>query len=166
MRRDALSWQRPAFKHRSTWHPPSCHHFPCFRLPLVPACAGGKLNLVSIRLLSTAWRAQDAAAAAKAPHCPHPVLARLASTCSQLRVPWRAQVVDHYDNPRNVGSFNKNDEDVGTGLVGAPACGDVMKLQLRVRLVLSCPLRSAGTGCRHQPCLWHQLRTILYCCAG
>jgi nitrogen fixation protein NifU and related proteins len=44
-------------------------------------------------------------------------------------------VVDHYDNPRNVGSFNKNDEDVGTGLVGAPACGDVMKLQLRVRLV-------------------------------
>lgn len=49
---------------------------------------------------------------------------------------YNAQVVDHYDNPRNVGSFNKNDEDVGTGLVGAPACGDVMKLQLRVRAVL------------------------------
>lgn len=42
------------------------------------------------------------------------------------------KVVDHYENPRNVGSFNKNDEDVGTGMVGAPACGDVMKLQIKV----------------------------------
>jgi len=41
-------------------------------------------------------------------------------------------VLDHYNNPRNVGSMNKNDENVGTGLVGAPACGDVMKLQIRV----------------------------------
>ena len=43
-----------------------------------------------------------------------------------------AKVIDHYENPRNVGSFKKNDEDVGTGLVGAPACGDVMKLQIKV----------------------------------
>jgi nitrogen fixation NifU-like protein len=42
------------------------------------------------------------------------------------------QVVDHYENPRNVGSFGKEDEDVGTGMVGAPACGDVMKLQIKV----------------------------------
>lgn len=42
------------------------------------------------------------------------------------------QVIDHYENPRNVGSFEKGDEDVGTGLVGAPACGDVMKLQIKV----------------------------------
>ena len=42
------------------------------------------------------------------------------------------KVVDHYENPRNVGSMDKNDEDVGTGLVGAPACGDVMKLQIKV----------------------------------
>ena len=42
------------------------------------------------------------------------------------------KVVDHYENPRNVGSLDKNAEDVGTGLVGAPACGDVMKLQIRV----------------------------------
>ena len=42
------------------------------------------------------------------------------------------KVIDHYENPRNVGSFDKNDADVGTGLVGAPACGDVMKLQIRV----------------------------------
>ena len=42
------------------------------------------------------------------------------------------KVVDHYENPRNVGSLDKNAEDVGTGLVGAPACGDVMKLQLRI----------------------------------
>ena len=42
------------------------------------------------------------------------------------------QVLDHYDNPRNVGSFDKADPNIGTGLVGAPACGDVMKLQIRV----------------------------------
>ena len=42
------------------------------------------------------------------------------------------KVVDHYENPRNVGSFDKSDEQVGTGMVGAPACGDVMKLQIKV----------------------------------
>ena len=42
------------------------------------------------------------------------------------------QVIDHYERPRNVGSLDKNDPRVGTGLVGAPACGDVMKLQIRV----------------------------------
>ncbi len=42
------------------------------------------------------------------------------------------KVMDHYENPRNVGSFEKGDEDVGTGMVGAPACGDVMKLQIKV----------------------------------
>lgn len=42
------------------------------------------------------------------------------------------QVIDHYENPRNVGSFEKGDVDVGTGMVGAPACGDVMKLQIKV----------------------------------
>jgi len=42
------------------------------------------------------------------------------------------KVLDHYENPRNVGAFDKNADDVGTGMVGAPACGDVMKLQIRV----------------------------------
>ncbi|NBO17937.1 MAG: Fe-S cluster assembly scaffold IscU [Proteobacteria bacterium] len=42
------------------------------------------------------------------------------------------QLIDHYENPRNVGSMPKEDADVGTGLVGAPACGDVMKLQIKV----------------------------------
>jgi len=42
------------------------------------------------------------------------------------------KVIDHYENPRNVGTLDKNDEDVGTGLVGAPACGDVMRLQVRI----------------------------------
>jgi nitrogen fixation NifU-like protein len=42
------------------------------------------------------------------------------------------KVIDHYENPRNVGSFAKSDTDVGTGMVGAPACGDVMKLQIKV----------------------------------
>jgi nitrogen fixation NifU-like protein len=45
---------------------------------------------------------------------------------------YSSQVIDHYENPRNVGSFDKNDNDVGTGMVGAPACGDVMKLQIKV----------------------------------
>ena len=42
------------------------------------------------------------------------------------------QVIDHYENPRNVGSFDKTDNNIGTGMVGAPACGDVMKLQIKV----------------------------------
>ena len=42
------------------------------------------------------------------------------------------KVIDHYENPRNVGSFDKSDASVGTGMVGAPACGDVMKLQIKV----------------------------------
>ena len=42
------------------------------------------------------------------------------------------KVLDHYENPRNVGSFDKSDERIGTGMVGAPACGDVMKLQIKV----------------------------------
>ena len=42
------------------------------------------------------------------------------------------KVIDHYENPRNVGTFDKNDESVGTGMVGAPACGDVMRLQIKV----------------------------------
>ena len=45
---------------------------------------------------------------------------------------YSAKVLDHYENPRNVGSFDKDDTDVGTGMVGAPACGDVMKLQIKV----------------------------------
>lgn len=42
------------------------------------------------------------------------------------------KVLDHYDNPRNVGTFNQNDTNIGTGMVGAPACGDVMRLQIKV----------------------------------
>merc|ERR1719234_834686 len=45
---------------------------------------------------------------------------------------YHGKVIDHYENPRNVGSMDKNDVNVGTGLVGAPACGDVMKLQIKV----------------------------------
>ena len=45
---------------------------------------------------------------------------------------YSTKVIDHYENPRNVGSFDKDDSEVGTGMVGAPACGDVMKLQIRV----------------------------------
>jgi len=59
------------------------------------------------------------------------------------------QVVDHYENPRNVGSFDKNDVNVGTGVVGAPACGDVMKLQIKVdaegNIVDSC-FKTFGCG--------------------
>ena len=44
-------------------------------------------------------------------------------------------MIDHYENPRNVGSMDKSDKNVGTGLVGAPACGDVMKLQVSINLI-------------------------------
>src|SRR6266581_609640 len=45
---------------------------------------------------------------------------------------YSSKVIDHYENPRNVGGFDKSDDSVGTGMVGAPACGDVMKLQIKV----------------------------------
>ena len=58
------------------------------------------------------------------------------------------QVVDHYENPRNVGSFAKDDEDVGTGMVGAPACGDVMKLQIKVQdgVITDAKFKTYGCG--------------------
>ena len=58
------------------------------------------------------------------------------------------KVLDHYQNPRNVGSLDKNDADVGTGLVGAPACGDVMKLQIRVKdgIIEDAKFKTFGCG--------------------
>jgi nitrogen fixation NifU-like protein len=57
------------------------------------------------------------------------------------------KVIDHYENPRNVGSLDKNDEAVGTGIVGAPACGDVMKLQIRVENGVIVDARFKTYGC-------------------
>jgi nitrogen fixation NifU-like protein len=63
---------------------------------------------------------------------------------------YSAQVIDHYENPRNVGSFSKDDDDVGTGMVGAPACGDVMKLQIKVDkltgLITDAKFKTYGCG--------------------
>lgn len=58
------------------------------------------------------------------------------------------QVIDHYENPRNVGSFDKDDEDIGTGMVGAPACGDVMKLQIKVKdgIITDAKFKTYGCG--------------------
>ena len=58
------------------------------------------------------------------------------------------QVIDHYENPRNVGSFEKNDTDIGTGMVGAPACGDVMKLQIKVKegIIVDAKFKTYGCG--------------------
>ena len=85
--------------------------------------------------LATTARAGAAAAAGGAP--------------AQGRRAYHKNVVDHYENPRNVGSFDKNDANVGTGLVGAPACGDVMKLQIKVddegNIVDSC-FKTFGCG--------------------
>lgn len=57
------------------------------------------------------------------------------------------KVIDHYENPRNVGSFSKDDQDVGTGMVGAPACGDVMKLQIKVKDGIITDARFKTYGC-------------------
>jgi nitrogen fixation NifU-like protein len=59
------------------------------------------------------------------------------------------KVLDHYENPRNVGSFDKGDEDIGTGMVGAPACGDVMKLQIKVNkqgIITDAKFKTYGCG--------------------
>ena len=57
------------------------------------------------------------------------------------------KVIDHYENPRNVGSFAKDDMDIGTGMVGAPACGDVMKLQIKVKDGIITDARFKTYGC-------------------
>ena len=58
------------------------------------------------------------------------------------------KVIEHYENPRNVGSFDKDDPSVGTGLVGAPACGDVMKLQIKVEggVITDAKFKTFGCG--------------------
>ncbi len=58
------------------------------------------------------------------------------------------RVIDHYENPRNVGSFDKSDTDIGTGMVGAPACGDVMKLQIKVEdgVITDAKFKTYGCG--------------------
>jgi nitrogen fixation NifU-like protein len=58
------------------------------------------------------------------------------------------KVIDHYENPRNVGSLDKNDQNVGTGLVGAPACGDVMKLQIKIEdgVIRDAKFKTFGCG--------------------
>jgi nitrogen fixation NifU-like protein len=61
---------------------------------------------------------------------------------------YSTQVIDHYENPRNVGSFAKGDENIGTGMVGAPACGDVMKLQIKVEdgIITDAKFKTYGCG--------------------
>jgi nitrogen fixation NifU-like protein len=62
---------------------------------------------------------------------------------------YSAAVIDHYENPRNVGSFDKGDDTVGTGMVGAPACGDVMKLQIKVSsegIITDAKFKTYGCG--------------------
>ncbi len=58
------------------------------------------------------------------------------------------KVIDHYENPRNVGSLDKSDPDIGTGIVGAPACGDVMKLQIKVEggVIVDAKFKTYGCG--------------------
>jgi len=60
---------------------------------------------------------------------------------------YSAKVLDHYENPRNVGSFDKTDDSIGTGMVGAPACGDVMKLQIKVENDIIVDARFKTYGC-------------------
>ena len=60
---------------------------------------------------------------------------------------YSAKVLDHYENPRNVGSFSNSDSAIGTGIVGAPACGDVMKLQIKVEEGIIVDARFKTYGC-------------------
>lgn len=64
-------------------------------------------------------------------------------------MPYSSKVIDHYENPRNVGVMNASDADVGTGMVGAPACGDVMRLQIRVDdlgVIVDAKFKTYGCG--------------------
>ena len=65
-----------------------------------------------------------------------------------LRRLYHSRIIDHYENPRNVGSFPKSTPNIGTGLVGAPACGDVMKLQIQVEnnIITDAKFKTYGCG--------------------
>ena len=65
-----------------------------------------------------------------------------------MKMAYSDKVLDHYENPRNVGSMDKNDKEVGTGMVGAPACGDVMKLQIKIEddIVKDAVFKTYGCG--------------------
>ena len=69
-------------------------------------------------------------------------------------MPYSDKILDHYNNPRNVGSFEPGDPNVGTGLVGAPECGDVMKLQILVNpdtgMIEDAKFKTFGCGTRHR----------------
>lgn len=85
------------------------------------------------RVLATApASAGKLVASAARPQIASPLLMQQRTGAPAMRRSYHEKVLDHYNRPRNVGSMSKNDGDVGTGLVGAPACGDVMKLQIRV----------------------------------
>ena len=69
------------------------------------------------------------------------------------------KVIDHYTNPQNVGSFDKSDINVGTGLVGAPECGDVMKLQIKVgdnNEIIDAKFKTFGSARQLPPRVWLQ----------
>jgi Fe-S cluster assembly scaffold IscU len=86
------------------------------------ALAGPRIARIASRALSASTRIAT-----------RPVSAQITSSVAVSgRRQYHEKVLDHYSRPRNVGSMSKTDTDVGTGLVGAPACGDVMKLQIRV----------------------------------
>jgi iron-sulfur cluster assembly enzyme ISCU, mitochondrial len=82
-----------------------------------------------LRVAASAVRSLAATTSSSAGHARAGPAAAAASVRARA---YHKSVVDHYENPRNVGSMDKDDRNVGTGLVGAPACGDVMKLQIRV----------------------------------
>jgi iron-sulfur cluster assembly enzyme ISCU, mitochondrial len=84
------------------------------------------------RLATTAPRALSRATLITPLRASTPAQSIVAPASQVQRRNYHEKVLDHYSNPRNVGSMSKADADVGTGLVGAPACGDVMKLQIRV----------------------------------
>ncbi|KOS20034.1 Iron sulfur cluster assembly protein 1 [Escovopsis weberi] len=89
------------------------------------------LRFTALRALSRPSIAARILPAAAAVAVARPATAPVLAVPQQRRA-YHEKVLDHYSKPRNVGSMNKADVDVGTGLVGAPACGDVMKLQIRV----------------------------------
>lgn len=76
------------------------------------------------------------------------VTVAVAGKVLEYNMAYSDKVIDHYENPRNVGGFDKSDDSVGTGMVGAPACGDVMKLQIKVEdgVITDAKFKTYGCG--------------------
>ena len=119
--------QTLALRPNTQIHLDQCHFIYSRLSPLLAAesITPPSLSITHLKMMRTSTRSLATIASSSLRPTIRPAFA-------PLKRAYHEKVIDHYENPRNVGNMPKLDQDVGTGLVGAPACGDVMKLQIRV----------------------------------